>query len=120
MNTSKKYKILSIFIIALIFGIAFYNYSTNKVIIERVKISLQLGSTHQVKILKKSGDFILVTVESEDGLGYVSIIGKNSDSNYIEIYSGQDVPLCSTMADFNVPKEIYGGCENSLGELDEN
>jgi hypothetical protein len=46
-----------------------------------------------------------------DGGGY-QWIAKNINGAWTTIWEGQDYPLCSDMAEYEVPKEFYPGCYN--------
>lgn len=46
------------------------------------------------------------------GIGGYQWIAQNVEGTWQRIWAGQDFPLCSDMAQYQVPKEFYPGCYN--------
>lgn len=68
-----------------------------------------------VGIREKIGDFVWLNVHGRR-TGYEALV-KDKDGEITLIFTGQEAPPCNKMIINNVPKEVYGECYDSSGNI---
>lgn len=80
----------------------------NSVYLEQVALNRDQPITFRVDLM--TNDFASGSVSA--GVGGYQWLAKNIQGAWTTIWSGQEIPMCSDMAKYEVPKEFYPGCYN--------